>query len=126
MKILLLAMAGGLGTLARYGMDAWVSSWGQRGPFPLATFLVNVSGCLVIGAVAALSGDRLPPGWRDVLAVGFCGGYTTFSAYALQSVALARGGLWGWSALYVLGSNAAGIAAVWLGALCARGVTSPS
>jgi len=119
-KILVLAIAGGLGTIARYGVDVWVSGWTGRGAFPLATFLVNVSGCLLIGAIAALSGASLSPEWRDAAAVGFCGGYTTFSAYALQSVALARAGLWGWCALNMIGSNVVGVAAVWLGAFCAR------
>jgi CrcB protein len=87
----------------------------RLGPaFPTATLLVNVSGSLAIGVLAALLTERAAPAWRLLLVVGVLGGYTTFSTYALEAVALAQRGEWGlW---YVVGSNGLALAA------CAAGM----
>ena len=127
MKILFLAIAGGLGTLARYGLDGIVSSHpgraGWPASFPLGTLAVNVSGCFLIGLLASLAGPSLDRTWirgewRDVLMIGFCGGYTTFSSYALQTLHLARDAEWGAAALNVAASNVVGFAAVYGGSVC--------
>jgi CrcB protein len=124
-RIVLLAVGGLLGTLARYGLNGLVSNhqartWTTWATFPLGTMVVNVTGCFVIGAIAAVSSPDagrfwIKPEWRDFLMVGVCGGYTTFSSYGLQSLNLAKDGEWGSLALNVVGSNALGLLAVWLG-----------
>lgn len=90
--VLLLAVLGGVGAAARYLVDDLVSRrWSGR--FPLATLLVNVSGSLLIGLLATTIGpDRAA--LYAVGAVGFCGGYTTFSTAMVESVRLAREGAW--------------------------------
>jgi CrcB protein len=104
---------GGLGALARFGIDATVSTR-ARGPFPLGTFLVNISGSLVLGLVigAAVTGDALA-----LVATGALGAYTTFSTWAFESHRLAEDGELGLSAANFAVSLVAGIAAAALGRL---------
>ncbi len=128
-KLLLLAAGGALGTLARYGLNGLVSlHQGKHLPwavvFPLGTVLVNITGCFVIGFLATLSGPVmgrawLKPEWRDFWLIGFCGGYTTFSSYSLQTLNLARDSEWMWAALNIVGSNVLCLLAVYLGRVCA-------
>jgi CrcB protein len=114
-KWLILFLGGGLGTLARYALNGIIS---QRVPtFPLGTMVVNITGCFAIGLVTALA---LKSEWRDFLMIGFCGGYTTFSSYGLQTLNLAADREWLHVAGNVIGSNALGLLAVWLGLVCGR------
>ena len=94
--------------------------WGAS--FPYGTFIVNVSGCFVIGLFLALVGARVDvdPLWRLFFATGFLGGYTTFSSYAWEALVLAETGVWLRAGAYVLGSNVVGLLGVWLGAMLAR------
>ena len=129
-KLLLIGFGGALGTMARYGVNGWVSGAQARLPsatalFPLGTMVVNVTGCFVIGWLSAVCGPALErvwmrPEWRDFLMIGFCGGYTTFSSFGLQTLALGRDGEWLWAGVNVIGSNAAGLFAVYLGMVCGR------
>jgi len=92
------------------------------GRFPLATFLINVTGSFGIGILMTLFTERSTPHpyWRLGLVVGFLGGYTTFSSFEWETLFAARSGS-GWIALtYVLSSVIAGYAAVWLGNLITR------
>ena len=101
-RLLLLIIGGALGTLARYGLNGVISEHQSKHypwavVFPLGTLVVNISGCFAIGVIAAISGPStgrawLKPEWRDFLMIGFCGGYTTFSSYGLQTLNLARDG----------------------------------
>lgn len=113
--VLLLALGGALGTLARYGLNGLIAA--HIPTFPLGTLVVNVTGCFVIGLLAPLT---LKPEWRVFLMVGFCGGYTTFSSYGFQTLELARDGEWLYVALNIIGSNLLGLAAVYLGWVCGR------
>lgn len=114
-KLLWLALGGALGTLARYGLNGVISA--RFATFPLGTMIVNITGCFAIGLLAALS---LRPEWRLFLMVGLCGGYTTFSSFGLQTLDLARDSEWLFVAGNVLGSNALGLLAVYLGWVCGR------
>ena len=122
--LLIIGLGGALGTLARYGVNGWVSRLGGlAATFPLGTMVANVTGCFVIGVLAAWTGSMIGPGrqrTQEFLMIGFCGGYTTFSSYGLQSLNLAGDGEWLGVALNVIGSNAAGLAAVYLGLVCGR------
>lgn len=120
MTAILVALGGALGAVLRY----WVSMAVQRslGPeFPWGTLAVNVSGCFVMGLVAAVA-DRqgyLNPGARLFLVVGVLGGFTTFSAFANETVSAARAGATQVSVWNILGSVGLCLAAVWLGRLAA-------
>jgi fluoride exporter len=125
LQVFLLMFGGALGTGARYGVNGLVSNsqwrWsGMAAVFPLGTLLVNISGCFLVGLIVAFSGPALGrawirPEWRDFLIIGFCGGYTTFSSYGIQTLALARDGEWLMVAINIVASNFLGLLAVYAG-----------
>jgi CrcB protein len=83
------AIGGAGGALARYGIDRFIEER-SASSFPWSTFAINVSGCFVVGLVIAALVDRdAAPDWlRAALVVGFCGGYTTFSTFAQETLDL--------------------------------------
>ncbi len=87
--VLGVALGGILGALSRYGLDTLVERRTESS-FPWGTFVVNVSGCLVVGLVIAALVDReRAPEWLRIgLVVGFCGSYTTFSTFAQETLDL--------------------------------------
>jgi CrcB protein len=87
------------------------------GPFPFVTLLVNVLGCAGIGVLMGLAESHAfaSPEARALLVVGLLGGFTTFSAFANETVAVAQGGAPWLAGAYVLASVALCLAAVWLG-----------
>jgi fluoride exporter len=106
-----------VGANLRYVIATWAADrWGAG--FPFGTFIVNVSGAFVIGlflaAVAARTG--FGPLVRLFVVTGFLGGYTTFSSYAWEALALASAETWARFGVYVVGSNLLGLAGVWVGA----------
>ncbi len=119
--IVAIGIAGALGALARYGIDGVVS---RRLPasFPWGTFVVNVSGALVLGFLLTLMTEHLTtaPWLRSALAIGFLGAYTTFSTLSYETYRLLEGGALGLAAANVLGSAAAGLVAVYLGVAAGR------
>jgi CrcB protein len=83
-----IALAGGLGALARFRLDGWVRPR-VGSAFPTGTVVVNVTGSFVLGVVTGLTlAHAVPDDLRLVLGAGFCGGYTTFSAASLETVRL--------------------------------------
>jgi CrcB protein len=120
-----IAVGGALGTLARYGTDRAlvVSSTG----FPWATFAVNVTGSFVLGLLVTLVVERWPPTRfvRPFAAIGFCGGFTTFSTLAVEAAQRVQHGHVALAAGYVLASLAAGVVAATLGMALARGRLLP-
>jgi CrcB protein len=90
--------------------------------FPYGTLVINVTGSLAIGVLLTLLTERLAadPAWRLLLVVGFLGGYTTFSSYSFEALALAEQGAWLPALWYVLGSNGMGLVACYLGMTFAR------
>lgn len=114
------ALGGAAGAAARYGIGAaWPT---EPRDFPWATFAVNVSGSLLLGLVMVLAVEVWPSSRyvRPLLGVGLLGGYTTFSTYALESRDLIAAGRGDVAGLYLAGSVAAALAAVWAGVLLAR------
>ena len=115
---LLVTLGGGLGALTRFVLAGWIARrFGES--FPLGTLVINVSGSFLIGLIATAAGEGgrwfLAASWRQFLMVGVLGGYTTFSAFSLQTLDLARGGEWFLAGLYVLLSVALCLVGVWLG-----------
>ena len=85
--------------------------------FPLGTFVVNVVGCLVFGAIAGASAERvqIPPATRLFLLTGILGGFTTFSSYAFETFVLVRDGQMLRAAINVAGQVVAGLVGMWAG-----------
>ncbi len=117
LRLLLVGAGGAVGAIARFGLGLLVQKvWAAA--FPLGTLLVNVLGCLAIGALAPLlEGDppRLGEGGRLFLVVGFLGGFTTFSAFGFETWSLARRDLGAQALLYAGASLVLGLGAVWAG-----------
>ena len=122
-KIVAISAGGALGANARY----WLGVWMVRrlgADLPWATLTINVSGAFVIGLLATVLLDRgASEGVRLFLLVGFLGGYTTFSTFALEAFALWDGRARGVSLAYMVGSVGAGLLAVALGIAIGRGLT---
>ena len=122
---LLIAIGGALGSVARFVVGNWaIAHWG--GGFPWGTLLVNVLGSFAIGFVAAFTSEDgrglSGSAGRQFLMTGVLGGFTTFSAFTLQTLALARDGEWLKAGGNVLGSVALSLVAVWLGYLAGSAV----
>lgn len=114
---LLVGIGGFLGAIARYKLGAAVLQGTGIVRFPIGTFAVNVVGCFAIGLLAGVVARHqvLGADARLFLFTGVLGGFTTFSAFGLESVELLRRGDLGTASLYAGGSVVAGLAAVWLG-----------
>ena len=113
---LAVALAGAAGTLLRYVLGGWLAR-ATGGVFPWETLIINVTGCLAIGALTAAldKGALLPPELRMALLVGLLGGYTTFSSFALETLKLVQDAQWRSALGYVLLTNASGLMAAWVG-----------
>ena len=120
-KILLIGFAGLVGTLARYWLSGWADQW-WGGTFPFGTLVVNAAGCLLIGFLFHVTQEKylVDPVVRSVLLVGFLGGFTTFSSFAVQSFNLLRDGELFLAGANILLSNAAGLLLVWVGYAISR------
>ena len=122
-SIVFVGLGGLIGSVARYLVAVFFASYGPW-TFPLATFLVNVAGCFIIGVLFGLT-DRaqlMSPEWRLFLTTGFCGGFTTFSTFSYESVRLMQDGEFLYVGLNVGLSVVAGFAATYLGMLLMRWV----
>ena len=117
-QILLFAVAGALGSLARYGMTSAVGAL-LGSAFPWGVFVVNVLGCFLFGAVWAAAGllHLISDSARLIILTGFMGAFTTFSTFCNENLALLRQGYTGTFVLYVGLSLALGICAVWAGSM---------
>jgi CrcB protein len=118
----LIAIGSALGGMGRYFVSGVVTTL-TGGTFPYGTMLVNISGCLVIGFFATLTG---PDGrWlvgtpaRQFVMIGLCGGYTTFSSFSLETLYLARAGEWMSATANAAGSVILCILSVWIGYIAA-------
>lgn len=121
MKWVVLAIGGIAGTLARYALAGAVYGvWGTR--FPYGTLAVNLSGCFLIGLFSALAENKflLGPTARLLLMVGFCGAFTTFSTFMLETANLIKDGETTRAFLNVLASVVVGFVVFRLGILVAE------
>jgi CrcB protein len=120
-SVLLVGLGGFTGTICRYLIYLWVDKTYQN-PFLLGTLGVNLIGCFFIGIIFGffIKYEGLNDTWRIVFATGFCGGFTTFSAYAYESLQLLQEHHVITFLLYTFGSIALGLLMVWLGIILVR------
>jgi CrcB protein len=120
-RVLLLGVAGGVGTLLRYGISLLAQRLAGTA-FPWGTLAVNVLGCLMFGWIWTLATERRMIGVeaRVILLTGFLGGLTTFSSYAFESTDAFRRGSWTAGAINMLLQNMLGLAAVMAGVALGR------
>jgi CrcB protein len=120
-RLLLIGLAGLLGTLARYALSGFIARrFGET--FPTGTLVVNIVGCFLAGFLFYLMQERFLVNdiVRTAILIGFLGGFTTFSSFGLQTFTLLRDGEMGLATMNVLVSNVAGLLTVWAGYSLAR------
>jgi fluoride exporter len=110
------AIGGALGASARYGLSIYLARFSQADKFPLSTFIVNVLGCLLAGLLMGISEkyNLVSPHARLFLLTGILGGFTTFSAFGVETIGLIRRGENLLAMSYVFFSIVCGMAALWL------------
>jgi len=116
-----IALGAIVGASARYFLSGYAAKI-FLSAFPYGTLIVNITGSLVLGFFLIWTGERVlvDPRWRLLIAIGFCGSYTTFSSYAFESFALLEQGQWLALTVNVIASNTLCLAAVIAGAALAR------
>lgn len=114
--IIAVAVFGALGSLARWGLSGLAQRWLGQG-FAWGTLGVNLIGCLILGLLLQLSltSDAISPHWRTVLAVGFCGAFTTFSAFGYETLRYLQDGAWHLALANIAANVVLGLVMVWLG-----------
>lgn len=124
-QYLVIGLGGALGSMLRFGLGGWIDSGAQKSGaiFPWGTIIVNITGCFIIGFIAAISAGEgrlmLSSLTRQFILIGILGGYTTFSSFSLQTLLLAQDGQWGSAAANVVLSVVLCLVGVWLGAALA-------
>ena len=123
-QILLVALGGALGAAARYGAGVWAMRLWEE-PTVLATWAVNLAGCLLIGMLAPMLGRvGLADELQFFLIVGFLGSLTTFSTFSLETVVLWQEGLGAAALFNAVGSVILGLVFVWIGLNLSRALLS--
>lgn len=110
MQVAVIAVGGAAGSVARYLVQKALNA-----SFPVGTLTVNLIGCFLIGWLWASSIKGLNEQARLFLMTGFCGGFTTFSAFGLEGVQMMLAGRWMYFSLYIIASVAGGLLATFLG-----------
>ena len=123
MNYLMVFLGGGIGAMFRYGFSKWFNYlFGNifvsliHHSFPTGTFIVNITGCLVIGILSGIASHiSLDENLRLFLFIGLLGGYTTFSSFGFESVNLFKYGAYGAAFIYILASNVIGLFLAFIG-----------
>jgi CrcB protein len=110
LRILLIAIFGAVGTLARYGLQGIVQVR-AGGAFPYGTLLINLTGCFLLALIGQFTLNRMliSPDWRVAITVGFFGGYTTFSSFGWETAKMLEDGEWLRATTYVAASVFVGL-----------------
>ena len=120
-KLVLLAIAGGMGALARYGLAGFVQKTGGT-TFPWGTVVVNLTGCFLAGLLWSLFENRwnVSGQTRTIVLVGFMGAFSTFSTFILETSTLLRSAQWLYAAANLTIQNGIGLLALFIGAALGR------
>jgi fluoride exporter len=123
-RLLWVGIGGFIGSALRYGVGGWITRMKGSATFPWETLVVNVTGCLLIGALAALAESRglFAGTTRVFLFVGVLGGFTTFSSFGYETFQLLRQGQLAAAAASVALQLVLGLGAVWAGDALVRAV----
>ncbi len=115
-NMLLIGTGGFLGSVMRYGSNQMMVKLFDS-THPIGTFFVNIAGSFLIGIILGLfeKGDLVSTNWKLFLAVGFCGGFTTFSSFALENLNFLQSNQFFISMMYIGFSIIAGLSAVYFG-----------
>lgn len=109
-------LGGGMGSMGRFGISLWMKNYSVvLSGFPLHTLTANVVGALLIGFFSGILQKHNDSGIRSLLVTGFCGGFTTFSTFSLESLEFIKNGQWGIAAFYMIISFLLTILFVFLG-----------
>ena len=121
--LLIVGVGGFIGSVMRYLVQLFVER-DMSSTFPWGTFVANIAGSFIIGVIFALAqkGNLLSAEWRLFLAVGICGGFTTFSSFAYNNLTMLREGVYGQFILNVGGSLFFGLLAVYLGMITVKAI----
>jgi len=121
-QMILVGLGGFFGSGLRFALGGWVQRLFPYSQMPLGTMTVNVVGCLLIGFLGGLAEQRqlMDTGLRLFLLVGVLGGFTTFSTFAYESLALAQDSLYLKMLVNIIGQVTLGFSAAWLGLVAAR------
>lgn len=116
-----IAAGSAIGGVSRYLLGGWLQRQ-TGGTFPIGTLVINITGSFLLGLILryAVETPTLTPEARAFLTIGFCGGYTTFSTFSYETVALMEDGQWPRAALYVALSVGLSVLAAFLGFAAAR------
>jgi CrcB protein len=120
-RYVMIALGGALGAIARYEVTNLIQHETHVG-FPYGTFVVNITGCLIIGIAIGLLDQHViaHPNWRLLIVTGFVGAYTTFSTFEAETFNEVSAGAWAVAAANVIASVVVGYVAVWIGFAAAR------
>ena len=118
-----IGLGGAIGSMGRFWLSTLIAERvGEK--FPWGTLIVNITGSLLIGIFAGIADTQgrfvVDKTFRQFLMVGICGGYTTFSAFSIQTLELARNGQWGSAGIYILASVVFCLIATWLGLMAGQ------
>jgi fluoride exporter len=121
MNVLLIALGGSIGAVARYGLTGVVQRF-TTPYFPFGTFVVNIAGCFAFGVLAGVAEHRfaLGPEARAFLLIGVLGGFTTFSSFGYETLQLLRDAEFMRASLNVVGQVVIGVCVMWLGFVLTR------
>lgn len=110
MRLFLIALFGAIGTLARYGLGGLVQIK-TGSTFPYGTLMINLTGCFFLGLIGQVTLNRviISPEWRMAIAIGFFGGYTTFSSFGWETAKMFEAGEWLRASTYVASSVVFGL-----------------
>jgi CrcB protein len=118
-----ISLGGVLGVNLRYFLSRIITRFTDAA-FPMGTLLINITGSLVVGFFLIWTTERVfaDPKWRLLVAIGFCGSYTTFSSYAFETMSYFEQGHWTLFASNILANNILCLGAVLVGAMIARAI----
>lgn len=121
LNIVWISLGAIVGANARYFLSRWIAR-NFSAAFPYGTLIINITGSLILGFFMAWTTERVlaDPRWRLLVAIGFCGSYTTFSSYAFESMSYFEQGHWWFFAANVLANNVICLAAALAGIAAAR------
>ena len=120
-QTLMISLGGAIGSASRYFVGLLVKRYFSL-QFPMGTFIVNIMGCLLIGLLIGFfaKSEDSRDGLQLLWITGFCGGFTTFSSFAAESIDLIKNDQIGLALLYIGGSIVLGLLTVWIGIALTR------